>query len=80
MRGLLCGDRSVVRRASRYLELLREVLVRVAVVTRHLLGKVMFPKNPTFAEITKASPKLSEAGLMVVRCRKFDDLEEALER
>ena len=40
---MLCGNRSVVRRASRFLELselLKEVLVRVAVVTRHLPGKV----------------------------------------
>ena len=41
---------------------------------------VVFPKNPTFAEITKVLRKLSEARLMMVRCRKFDDSPEALER
>jgi hypothetical protein len=41
---------------------------------------VVFPKNPSFADITKVLRKLSEARLMMVRCRKFDDSSEALER
>ena len=41
---------------------------------------IVFPKNPTFVDITKVLRKLSGARLMMVRCRMFDASPEALER
>ena len=84
MRGLLCGDRSVVRRASRFLELsglLKEVLVRVAVVIRHLPGKVR-ARGQMVIRVTRLDQALVQAEAVlrppvrqvmeaevVVRCR-----------